>query len=206
MLMLLQWRKVILISVVYYLAIILQGCCTDCQPPDLPFFDYKSLEFQTHGPFPSRPDRPFSIIIRPNDIEYVASVAPSNKYQWGIINAAYACECEYDGDWGPKYAIKEVNIYSDSIFYASIPEGQPLNRLFETAPTDLSGRNNYLPLESVNNDDGLFPRIHHITDEIYLRTYAQPVSFGRPYYFTIEIVRENGTVIRGTTEPIVWSE
>ena len=197
-----QWSKICIIITIYYSALILQGCCY-C-PADFPFFDYKSLEIVTNPP--SSPEGIFSLTLQPKDVEYLVSNPSGSKNRWNIINAAYACSCEEDGDKGAKYSIVSINIYSDSIFDASIPEGEPLNKLFETAPTDLSGRNVFLPLDSINKDGGMFPRFLYTTDKIYLKTDAQPVSLGRPYSFEIKIIREDGSVITATTEPVVWQE
>lgn len=184
-----------ILLLVYYCTLILEACC-NCPSPDLPFFDYKTINVETFGPS----DEHFSFSITFDSIRYLAS----HGIIHGLSNSAYACSCENDGDWGAKFQVTAINIYADSVFDAAIAPGDPLNILFEvdTHYNTVTGRYNTIPLDEFSE----FPLRLHTFTKLHVSSTATPVTYNRPYYFDIEVVKGDGSVVRTTVGPLTWSD
>jgi hypothetical protein len=186
--------------------VVLLVCCVDqsCPKPDRPYFDYKAITVETTPPHPISPypEVSFGFTIHLKEIEYLASNEINQDNGLGLINSAYARDCYYDVDWGAKYGFQAINIYADSTFDASIPNGEPLNSLFEVLTDYNDGTKIYqkISLENISN----FPNILKKYMEIKIVSNSIPVAINRPYYFEIEVVKENGDIIRSTVGPLVW--
>lgn len=189
----------------YYSMLTLQACC-NCPDPDLPYFDYKSIDIEVNSPNPVSlyPDAGFRFFLKLDSIEYLATQVKGHSSGWGLINSAYACSCDNNGDLGAKYGFQAINIYADSIFDASIPDGEPLNSLFEV-PTHYNNetkKTETIPLENISN----FPYRLSESTEIIISSKSIPVALNRPYYFEIEVIKENGDTIRTAVGPLIWKE
>lgn len=127
------WKKAGIVILSYYSVVLLQACCS-CPDPELPYFDYKSINIDSYGPFPYSlyPEAGFGFRIELDSIHYLA-VQENKQLHWGLVNKVNGCSCDGDGYWGEKYGLTEINIYADSVFDASLPSGEPLNSLFEVA-------------------------------------------------------------------------
>lgn len=88
---------------------------------------------------PVTPKSEWGFKITLESIQFLTRITPGV-----FINSAYA-DCEPDGDSGLKYRITEINIYADSIFDSSIPDGESLESLF-----NISLNYNYFPLKELN--------------------------------------------------------
>ena len=203
--MTINWKKSGTIVLLYYLMVFLQACC-NCPDPELPYFDYKAISIENYEAGTLSAETEFGFTFRFSSVEYLALQRQGYKSDWGLMNKAYACDCPAGvGNMGPKFKIAAINIYADSVFDSSIPKGAPLNDLFEITNyyyNTAAGKYENIPLNSFKEH-----RQYYTSDfAISLVSKSVPVALNRPYNFTIEIVKENGTVVRSTTSPMVWEE
>lgn len=186
----------------YYLLMLLQACCS-CQDPELPYFDYKAIIVETQGPDTSSPTQRFSFIISLDSTVYVALQQPLRPKPAGLIHTAYACDCAGNGAAGTKFGIREINIFADSVFDASIPADQPLNQHFEATVAYNSTTGTYDPVQL----DSIRYYTHYFKNASHLKLVSQavPVNMNRPYRFKVEIVKENGFKVSANSSDISWS-
>jgi hypothetical protein len=173
----------------------LEACCI-CSDPEFPFYDYKQIEVRY-----SQPDSDgfFGFAITADSIHYLACYETIP----GFLNGAYACSCNEDGNLGEKFRVEAINIYADSVFDTSIDAGDPLNSLFEisTFYNNVTGMYEKIPLDSA----GDLPVRLSPYRELYIDSKSVPVAFNRPYYFKIEIVKDNGSVVEARVGPLTWT-
>lgn len=148
---------------------------------------------------PQRQEKGFGFIVQFDEMEYVAFQKDQSFPFPGLINSAYSCSCDENGEMGMKHKISAINIYSDQVFNDTIPKGQPLNSLFQMR-TNSGGVT--VPLDSIEN----YPFNYRNLYEIILTSKAVPVRFHQIYNFRIEIIKEDGSTASGTSGEMVWIE
>ncbi len=106
--------------------------------------------------------------------------------------------CPDKFDYIPQHKIKEINVYADSIFDASIPSAERLNDFFEVS----INFSEFTPLNDLNDR-------HYRYDngsQIVLSSQSVPVDLNRDYNFLIEIIKENNDTVKAEAGPLRWSD
>ncbi len=183
-------KKTFTILCIYFFIVFINACY--CPEPQLPYFDFEAINITTDKPNPNHHENGFSFTITFDSIAFLAQ----NNIQF--INNAYALSCEESGDYGLKYGIKEINVYADSIFDASIPSAERLNEFFEVSMHTSA----FTPLNEFNDSHD---RIYY-RSEIRLFSQSVPVDLNRDYNFVIEIIKENNDIVKSEAGPLRWSE
>ncbi len=195
--------KIFAIILSYVLLMVAEGCYTGCPSPQFPYFEYKALHIET--PLIVTDVSKLYFIISFDSIEYVTKKEDSN-FESLFINSVYAYDCLPDGGNGGKvkYDIAQINIYPDSVFTDSFAIGESISSLFRipTWRNSSTGEYHTERLDSLSNITTNV--LSYKEQELSFSSYSKPVVYNRPYYFDIEIIKENGDVLKARSEPITW--
>ena len=167
----------------------------DC-PTVLPFFDYSALRITSKE---QTVVQRLELEVRADSVQYLAQVNPVPG--WGFITSAWGCDCNYNGEQGPKHRVQKFNIYADRVFNDTLPAGVSLNSLFFVDGGDV--------LYSMLPDEPLdyfwsFGEGPESIRPLTLLSYEKPKQLGVPFRFRVEMVKSNGDILQVETGEIIY--
>lgn len=186
--------KVSILIMAFVAAIVVNAC--RCPEVEYPYHDFASLEFSyqnsTNNDTVYVQNDTLSFWLNDAEITYVAST-PS----FSLIPMAYATQpCPTDGEFGRKYDVVSIEVYSDQDYDAAHPAGTLLNDFVlgnkynsETFEQEFFQLNTLLQ-EDMNN-------LSH------LKILKPENSNVNPTY-TVKFIKSDSNGVEGETLPIIW--
>jgi len=187
-------KKIGLIFCLGVLLLLLDACyALSCICPDgtKEFFDFQSVSTELHRDTVTT-GRIFEATIRLEDKEFLAeAVVPACRRPW-FINSALACTCIEEGERGLKFPVTEFRVFSNADYSEDISAGDSLSDIVKIGEQKET-------LSNIGDKNRLF----NIYSDIELAIETSP-SVDSTHTFTIEIVKENGTVLSVEMETVSW--
>lgn len=187
-------KKVGLIFCFGVFLILLDSCyALSCACPSgvKEFFDFQSTSTQilrdtvTAG-------RRFEMVLILEDKEFLVEAETTSCHRPWFINSAFACSCIEEGERGLKFPVTDIRIFSNADYSEDIRAGELLNGLVKVGEQEET-------LLNVGNKDKFFNTYF----DVQLAIDTSP-SLDSTHIFTIEVEKENGTIISAETEAVTW--
>ncbi len=195
-----KFKKLILLSLLYPILLVIDGCIM-CKCPDVvPFFDYENVDIiSNQDSLLANNGEIFEMSLLPQDVNYLVC---KPGFSLGLINSALACSCIYNGFEGAKFPTTSLNIFANRSFHDSIPVTENLNDLFQIEYYE-NGENKLKPLASASLEEIAFLADFQPLD-LFLEASPDSMALDEPFIFKVEITKSNGEIVEGFSPEIKW--